>query len=223
MMLHLPKVLTAEELTKLRDAAARAPWVDGRATAHGAAAERKRNQQVDETSADGRAIAAAVMQALQRYPVFAAATFPARVSQPMMNRYAPGMEYGPHVDTSLMGGIDPLRTDLSGTLFLSEPSDYDGGELIVDSSSGRQAVKLPAGDLFLYPSTRVHYVAPVTRGARLGVVFWIQSLIGDPERRSLLFEMSQLLFALEQQRGQTAVITQLTACYHRLVQMWAQP
>ncbi|TMG98453.1 MAG: Fe2+-dependent dioxygenase [Betaproteobacteria bacterium] len=152
------------------------------------------------------------MRALQRNALFAAAAFPWRVSQPLMNRYAPGMEYGPHVDNSLMGGNEPLRTDMSGTLFLSEPTDYDGGELIVESSAGRQAVKLPAGDLFLYSSTRVHYVAPVTRGARLGVVFWIQSLVRDHDQRGLLFEISQTLSVLQQQRGQTPEIIQLTAC-----------
>ena len=163
------------------------------------------------------------MKALQRNALFAAAAFPWRVSQPLMNRYAPGMEYGPHVDNSLMGGNEPLRTDMSGTLFLSDPGDYEGGELIVESSAGRQAVKLPAGDLFLYPSTRVHYVAPVTRGERLGVVFWIQSLVRGAEQRTLLFEVSQSLGMLQQAHGQTPEIMQLTACYHRLVQMWAQP
>jgi PKHD-type hydroxylase len=210
-------------LNELRTLSARAPWLDGRVTAGASAAQQKRNQQVDETTDDGRAIGARVMRALQRNTVFAAAAFPSRVSQPLMNRYAPGMEYGPHVDNSLMGGNEPLRTDMSGTLFLSEPADYDGGELIVESSTGRQAVKLPAGDLFLYPSTRVHYVAPVTRGARLGVVFWIQSLVRDHEQRALLFEISQTLAVLQQERGQTTEIVRLTACYHRLVQMWAQP
>jgi len=222
-MFQLPQILTTAELNELRDLAVRAPWLDGRVTAGASAAQQKRNQQVDETTDDGRAIAARVMRALQRNALFAAAAFPWRVSQPLMNRYAPGMEYGPHVDNSLMGGNEPLRTDLSGTLFLSEPTDYDGGELIVESSVGRQGVKLAAGDLFLYPSTRVHYVAPVTRGARLGVVFWLQSLVRDHDQRALLFEISQTLSVLQQQRGQTPEIIQLTACYHRLVQMWAQP
>ena len=222
-MFHLPQILSTAELSELRDLAVRAPWLDGRITAGASAAQQKRNQQVDETTDDGRAIAARVMKALQRNALFAAAAFPWRVSQPLMNRYAPGMEYGPHVDNSLMGGNEPLRTDMSGTLFLSDPSDYDGGELIVESSAGRQAVKLPAGDLFLYPSTRVHYVAPVTRGARLGAVFWIQSLVRDHEQRTLLFEISQVLSVLQQERGQTPEIVRLTACYHRLVQMWSQP
>ena len=222
-MFHVPQILTTAELSELRDLAMRAPRLDGRVTAGASAAQQKRNQQVDETTDDGRAIAARVMKALQRNALFAAAAFPWRVSQPLMNRYAPGMEYGPHVDNSLMGGNEPLRTDMSGTLFLSDPGDYDGGELIVESSAGRQAVKLPAGDLFLYPSTRVHYVAPVTRGARLSAVFWIQSLVRDHEQRTLLFEISQVLSVLQQERGQTPEIVRLTACYNRLVQMWAQP
>jgi len=222
-MFHLPQILTTAEIRELRELAARAPWIDGRATAGASAAPQKRNEQVDETTDAGRAIGGNVMRALQRNVVFAAAAFPIRVSQPMMNRYAPGMEYGPHVDNSLMGGNEPLRTDMSGTLFLSDPADYDGGELFVESPGGRQSVKLQAGDLFLYSSTRVHYVAPVTRGARLGVVFWIQSLVRDPELRTLLFETSQALASLQQQHGQTREIVGLTACYHRLVQMWAQP
>jgi len=221
-LLHLPKILSDDDIVALRAIAARAPWIDGRATARGSAAEKKRNQQVDETTADGRAIAERVMAALQRHPVFTAAAFPLRVSAPLMNRYAPGMEYGPHVDSSLMGRNDPLRTDLSGTLFLSEPGEYDGGELVIDASTGRQAIKLPAGDLFLYPSTRIHFVAPVTRGARLASVFWLQSLVSDHEQRLMLFEMSQALGSLERAHGQSPEIVGLTACYHRLVQMWVQ-
>src|SRR5436190_5810648 len=152
-MFHLPQMLSTAELSELRDCAARAPWLDGRITAGASAAPQKRNQQVDETTDDGRAIGARVMKALQRSAVFAAAAFPSRVSQPMMNRYAPGMEYGPHVDNSLMGGNEPLRTDMSGTMFLSDPTGYDGGELIVESSGGRQSVRLSPGDLFLYAST----------------------------------------------------------------------
>jgi PKHD-type hydroxylase len=222
-MLYLPQLLNAEEIASLRNLAARAPWIDGRTTARGAAAERKRNEQVDERTLDGNALAEQVLRALHRHPLFVAAAFPRRVSQPLMNRYAPGMEYGAHVDNSLMSGSEPLRTDLSGTLFLSDPGDYDGGELVVESSAGRQAAKLPAGHLALYPATRVHFVAPVTRGVRLAVVFWVQSLIADAERRALLFDMSQALSGLERQGNASPEAIQLAACYHRLVQMWAQP
>ena len=222
-MLHLPRVLDAEQLALLRAIAARAPWIDGRVTAGGGAAQLKRNEQVDETSADGEILADAVMKALQRYPLFAAAAYPARLSHALMNRYRPGMEYAPHVDNPLMGGTNPLRTDLSATLFLSDPGDYDGGELVVESLAGRQSVKLPAGDLVLYPATRVHFVAPVVRGTRVAVIFWVQSLVADAEERSLLFEMSQALAMLEQQHGPSAEITRLAACHAGLVHRWAQP
>src|SRR5262245_46397050 len=163
-MFHLPKILTSAEVSELRALSERAAWVDGRVTVSGASGNAKRNEQVDETTEIGRTIGSLVMQALQRSGVFTACAFPWRVSHPLMNRYASGMEYGPHVDNSMMGGTEPLRTDLSGTLFLTDPSNYDGGELIVEQPGGRQDVKFPAGDLFLYPSTRIHYVAPVTRG-----------------------------------------------------------
>lgn len=222
-MLHLPRLLDTERLTALRAIAERAPWIDGRITAGGGAVDNKRNEQVDETSPEGKEIGDAVMQALQRYPVFAAAAFPARVSRALMNRYAVGMEYGAHVDNPLMGGAEPLRTDLSATLFLSDPAEYDGGELVVEELAGTQAVKLPAGDLFLYSATRVHRVTPVTRGVRVAAVFWIQSLVADAEKRALLFEMSQALAALEHQRGPSPEITRLAACHARLVHRWVQP
>lgn len=222
-MLHLPRVLDPERVAALRTLALRAPWVDGRVTAGGGAVQAKRNQQIEEASAEGRDIADAVMQALERYPAFAAAAFPARVSRALVNRYGAGMEYGSHVDNPLMGGTRPLRTDLSATLFLSDPGEYDGGELVVDELVGTQAVKLPAGDLFLYNATRVHRVNPVTRGARLAAVFWVQSMVADPEQRTLLFEMSQALAALEYRHGASPEIARLAACHARLVHRWVQP
>jgi PKHD-type hydroxylase len=224
-MLHVPQVLNEDDLTALRDLARRAPWLDGRATAAGG--ERnpiKRNEQVDELSTEGREIAQRVLAALQRHGMFASAAFPARVSPPLMNRYAPGMEYRAHIDTTLMGrGGELLRTDLSGTIFLTDPREYDGGELVVESAQGRQAVKLPAGDLFLYPSTRVHYVAPVTRGVRLGAVLWVQSLVRDHEQRALLLELAQSLAGFERLAPGHPDVVRLSGCYHRLLQMWAQP
>ena len=224
-MLHIPQVLAEDDLTALRELATRAPWQDGRATAAGG--ERnpiKRNEQVNESSTEGREIAQRVLAALLRHGMFATAAFPARVSPAMMNRYAPGMEYRAHVDTSLMGrGSDLIRTDLSGTIFLTDPNDYDGGELVVESSQGRQTVKLAAGDLFLYPSTRVHYFAPVTRGVRLGAVFWVQSLVRDHEQRALLLELAQSVAGLERLAPGHPDVVRLSGCYHRLLQMWAQP
>jgi PKHD-type hydroxylase len=221
-MIHLQGVLTPEDIRHLREAAQHAPWVDGSVTAAGAAAQQKRNQQVDETSIAGAAIAKRVMDALGRHPLFAAAAFPARITQPLMNRYAPGMEYGAHYDTPLMGGAQPLRTDISGTLFLSDPADYDGGELVVETLQGRQAAKLPAGDMALYPSTQLHFVSPVTRGTRVAVVIWVQSMIRDTERRALLFELSQALSALKTTEASAPEIMRIAGCHHRLVQMWAE-
>lgn len=222
-MLHLPGVLTPAEVSELQQRAARAPWVDGRNTAAGEARDAKRNEQIDENSEDGRAIAALAMQALSRNAMFSQAAFPARVTPPTMNRHTPGMAYGMHVDGALMGGREPLRTDLSGTLFLSDPSDYEGGELLVDGLQGRQSAKLPAGDLVIYPATQLHAVMPVTRGVRLACVFWVQSIVADPLQRTLLFEMAQALALLNDVAGMRPEFLRLTAIYQRLVQMWARP
>jgi len=140
-----------------------------------------------------------------------------------MNRHSPGMNYGMHVDGALLGARDPLRSDLSGTLFLSDPADYDGGELLVDGLQGRQSAKLPAGDLVIYPSTQLHAVMPVTRGARLTCAFWVQSIVSDPLQRTLLFEMAQALALLNDVAGARPEFLRLTGIYHRLVQMWARP
>ena len=222
-MLHLPGVLTPAEVSELRQRATSAAWLDGRSAAASEPREAKRNEQVDENSEDGRAIGALAMQALSRNTMFSQAAFPARVTPPLMNRHTPGMNYGMHVDGALMGGRDPLRTDLSGTLFVSNPSDYDGGELLVDGLQGRQSAKLPAGDLVIYPSAQLHAVMPVTRGVRLCCVFWVQSIVPNPLQRTLLFEMAQALALLNDVAGMRPEFLRLTGIYHRLVQMWAQP
>ena len=222
-MLHLPAVLTGAEVGELRQRSNRASWVDGRGTAIGDAREAKRNEQVEEASEDGRAIAAIVMQALGRSALFSQAAFPARITPPVMNRHAPGMTYGMHVDGALMGAREPLRTDLSGTLFLSDPASYEGGELVVDGLQGRQTAKLAAGDLVIYPSAQLHAVMPVTRGVRLACVFWVQSLVPDLLQRTLLFEMAQSLALLNDVAGSRPEFLRLTGLYQRLVQMWARP
>jgi PKHD-type hydroxylase len=223
-MILISQVLSTAELAELHSLANRASWVDGSVTAGDGAVSLKRNQQVDETTADGKALATRVMTALRRHPTFAAAAIPAQVTPPLINRYGPGMEYRPHVDNSLMvGGAQPLRTDLSGTLFLTDPSAYDGGELVVETEQGRQTVKLPAGDLFLYPSTRLHWVTPVSRGTRVASIFWIQSLIRDESQRVLLLNMAQSIGALEAAVPDSPQLSRLASCYQQLVQMWAQP
>jgi PKHD-type hydroxylase len=223
LVLHVRQMLGPAELRQLRELAARAPWTDGRATSGDPNEPRKRNEQVDVASAEGQAAAQIVRDALRRHPLFAAVALPSRLSVPMFNRYAPGMQYAAHVDSSIMGGAEPLRTDLSATLFVADPGAYDGGELIVESPQGQQAVKLPAGDLLLYPATSVHRVAPVTRGERLAVIFWVQSMVRDAAQRELLLELSQAISNLEPTLGDSADFNRLTACYHNLVRMWAQP
>ena len=141
----------------------------------------------------------------------------------MLNRYVIGMEYGAHVDASIMGGAQPLRADLSATLFLSEPDDYDGGEFIIEAAQGRQSVKLPAGDLLLYPSTSLHFVTPVRRGQRVAVIFWVQSMVASAEQRALLWELSQAIASVQPRLGDAAECARLIACYHNLIRMWAQP
>jgi PKHD-type hydroxylase len=223
LVLHVRQVLGAAELRQLRELAARAAWTDGRTTSGDPNESRKRNEQVDVASAEGQAAAQVVRDALRRHPLFAAVALPSRLSVPMFNRYTPGMQYGAHVDASIMGGGEPLRTDLSATLFVADPTAYDGGELIVESAQGQQAVKLPAGDLLLYPATSVHRVAPVTRGERVAVIFWVQSMVRDAAQRGLLLELSQAISNLEPTLGDSADFNRLTACYHNLVRMWAQP
>ena len=222
MLLHLRQILTADEITRLRELAARATWTDGRATA--ADAKQKHNEQVDVTSAEGQAAGELVRKALGRHTLYGAAALPARMTLPMLNRYSGGMEYGAHVDASIMGSTEPLRTDLSATLFLSDPADYEGGELVItDPALGQQSAKLPAGDLLLYPASGVHYVAPVRRGARVAVIFWVQSMIRDAQQRALLLELSQALSNLQPTLAQSPEYQRINACYHNLVRMWAQP
>jgi len=222
-MLHLPGVLTPAQTSELRQRAAHATWLETRGGLAGDARDGKRNEQVDEHSEDGRAISALVMQALSHSAMFSQAAFPARVTPPVMHRHSPGMNYGMHVDGALMGGRDPLRADLTGTLFLSDPPDYEGGELLVDGLQGRQSAKLPAGDLVIYPSTQLHAVMPVTRGVRLACVLWVQSIVPDALQRALLFEMAQALALLNDVAGTRPEFLRLTGMYHRLVQMWARP
>jgi len=222
-VLQVRQMLGPAELRQLRELAARASWTDGRATSGDPNESRKRNEQVDVASAEGQAAAQVVRDALRRHPMFAAVALPSRLSVPIFNRYAPGMHYAAHVDASIMGGAEPLRTDLSATLFVADPGAYDGGELIVESAQGQQAIKLPAGDLLLYPATSVHRVAPVTRGERLALIFWVQSMVRDAAQRALLLELSQAIANLEPTLGDSAEFNRLTGCYHNLVRMWAQP
>jgi PKHD-type hydroxylase len=226
MMLAIPKVLTPDQVAALREMLlASDAWVDGRATAGWQGAPVKRNQQIDERSEMAGRAGAMVLRALETHPLFISAALPNRVYPPMFNRYSEGMAFGAHVD----GGVrlDPrtglkLRTDLSATLFLSDPDDYDGGELEIADAYGLQAVKLNAGDLILYPATSLHQVTPITRGERLASFFWVQSLVREDSRRKILFEMDQAIQTLNRTGADEPARAGLVGCYHNLLREWAE-
>lgn len=223
MIHHLKQVLTPDELRQLRELATRVPWDDGRKTAGEIAAPHKRNTEAPHQSREAQAASEIALKALRRHPEFFNAALPAIMSPPMMNRYIEGMEYGDHCDAAILGGGAPMRADISATLFISEPDEYDGGELVTELTPGGYAAKLPAGDLLLYPANTVHHVTKVTRGARIAMIFWTQSMVRDLLQRTLLFNLSQTLLRLERPLAETPEITQLYACYYNLIRMWATP
>jgi len=220
---HLKGVLSSDELRRLREIAARVRWDDGVKTAGIVAAPHKRNNEVSVESPEGKVVSEIALVALRRHPLFFSAALPASMSPPMMNRYVVGMEYGEHCDAAILGRGAPMRADLSATLFISDPADYDGGELVIDLVPGGHPTKLAAGDLMLYPANTVHHVAKVLRGQRVAMVFWVQSMVRDSDRRSMLFDMGQTLDRLDERLKGTAELTQLYTCYYNLVRMWADP
>lgn len=225
MLLHIPNVLDADQVAEFRRRLDAADWTDGRETVGVQGAEVKRNEQLPDASPLKAELGRAVLAALERNPLFFAAALPLRILPPRFNRYSGGGHYGFHIDGSVMRlpGGEQLRSDLSCTLFLNEPDDYDGGGLIVDDTYGEHEVKLPAGDAILYPSSSLHRVEPVTRGARLASFFWIQSMVRDDARRSMLFEMDVAIQKLTGQVGQgDPALVSLTGTYHNLLRMWAE-
>jgi PKHD-type hydroxylase len=225
MLLHVPGVLTPEQVAEIRRTIDAAEWHDGRATVGPQGAQVKQNRQLPESSELTRRLGATLLSALEAQPLFMSAALPLRYVPPLFNRYEGGEHYGLHVDgavRSLPGTSLKLRTDLSCTVFLCEPGDYDGGELEVMDTYGAHEVKLPAGDAIVYPSTSLHRVAPVTRGARVCSFFWVQSMVRDDAQRALLFEMDQSLQRLRAQHGDTAEGVALTGTYHNLLRMWAE-
>jgi len=226
MLLHVPKVLTADEVAAIRARLDAAQWVDGKVTAGHQSVRVKENLQIAENSVEARDLGAAVLKALERSALFMAAALPAFVYPPLFNRYEAGMNFGAHVDNAIRmvpGTQLRLRTDVSATLFLSEPTDYDGGELIVQDTFGTHSAKLPAGDLILYPATSLHRVAPVTRGARIASFFWIQSMVKEDAERQLLFDLDRAIVELAQSAPDSAPVLRLTALYHNLVRKWGEP
>lgn len=225
MMLHVPEVLPADQVREIRAALDAAEWVDGRETVGDQGARVKRNRQLPEMSPVGRQLGQTILAALSRHPLFFSAALPLRFLPPLFNCYEGGEHYGLHVDGSVRtvpGTGQQLRTDLSCTLFLCEPEDYEGGELEVVDTYGTHEVKLPAGDLILYPSTSLHGVRPVTRGARVCSFFWLQSMVRDDRQRGMLFELDQVIQKLRGRFGDSEETVALTAQYHNLLRMWSE-
>ena len=224
MMLHVPGVMNATQVRELRAALDAADWVDGRETVGAQGAQVKRNRQLPEHSPVGRELAKGILAALMHNALFFSAALPLRFVPPLFNRYEGGEHYGLHVDgaiRSVPGSGERIRTDLSCTLFLCEPEDYEGGELEVVDTYGTHEVKLPAGDLILYPSSSLHRVHPVTRGARVCSFFWLQSMVRDDEKRRMLFELDQTIVKLRARAGETEEAVALTSHYHNLLRMWS--
>jgi len=225
MLLHLPEVFAKHEVAELRRALDAGPWVDGLSSAGPQAAEVKRNLQYSTEAPDFAALSGAVAAALERHPLFVAAALPRRILPPMFNRYAGGGTYGDHIDNASQ--IDRrdgtrVRTDLSVTVFLAEPEDYDGGELVVEDTYGAHEVKLDAGDAILYPSSSLHRVEPVTRGARVASFLWVQSLVRDATQRRLLFEFDMNLVKLRARHGNEPELVALAGHYHNLLRLWSE-
>ncbi len=223
MLLRIPGVLRADEVARIRERIDAAAWVDGNVTAGHQSARAKANLQLPEESAVARECGETILAALGRHPLFFSAALPRQVYPPLFNRYGPGMTFGDHVDGAIR--VHPpttrrMRTDVSATLFLTPPEDYDGGELTIEGTFGPQAVKLPAGDLVIYPATSVHRVTPVTRGERVSSFFWIESMVRDDGERTLLFEMDMALVRLAREVDDHPSLVALTGCYHNLLRRW---
>jgi PKHD-type hydroxylase len=226
MLITVPKVLNDQQLSAVRGLLdnAGAAWVDGRVTAGYQGAAVKYNQQIDEASEVALQCQQIVLSALERHPRFISAALPNTVYPPMFNRYSEGMTFGAHVDGSVR--INPydgrkLRTDISATLFLTDPAEYDGGELQIEDTYGMHAAKLAAGDMVLYPATSLHSVAPIARGVRIGCFFWVQSLVRDDTQRSLLFDMDNAIQQLNQTGADEQARRTLIGCYHNLMRQWS--
>ena len=224
MLLVIPEILDPDRLALCRERLAQADWQDGRITAGPQSAQVKANQQLPETDPAAQAMSDMVLRALEQSPLFLSAALPRHVFPPLFNRYAPGMSFGAHIDNAIRqvpGTTHRLRTDLSATLFLSDPADYEGGELMVDDAYGAHSIKLAAGDLVLYPASSLHRVMPVTRGTRLAAFFWIQSMVRDDGERTLLFDLDGAIQRVTTLTDDPAVV-QLTGIYHNLLRRWAE-
>ncbi|QIM49384.1 Fe2+-dependent dioxygenase [Pusillimonas sp. DMV24BSW_D] len=226
MITVIPDLLSSEEVSAFQQALASASWVNGSETAGHIAAQVKQNEQLPLDHPVARELAEIILAALSQCPEFVAATLPARILPPRFNRYQGGGVYGNHIDNAVFavpGSSDRLRSDISATLFLSHPDEYDGGELVIEDTYGTQTIKLPAGHLMVYPASSVHRVNPVSRGARVASFFWVQSLVREDHKRRMLLELDQSIQALTLHNADTQTVARLTGVYHNLIREWSNP
>jgi len=224
MMIHVPEVLTAEQVAECRRLLASAEWADGKATVGEQGALVKRNRQLPEMSPVARQLGEMILTAVARHPLFFSAALPLKSVPPLFNRYEGGESYGNHIDGAVRavpGSSHFIRTDLSSTLFLTDPAEYDGGELVIADTFGGHTIKLPAGDLILYTAGSLHRVNPVTRGARVSSIFWTQSMVADERHRTLLFQLDQTIQRLRGRVGESEETVELAGHYHNLLRMWS--
>lgn len=229
MLVQIPNLLTPEEVAHCRGLLSRSEWVDGKVTAGGQSAKAKHNLQIPESSPAAREMGELILSRLGRNELFTSASLAMKVFPPLFNRYDPGMTFDTHIDNairfmpaSLTGGASVrVRTDMSCTLFLTDPADYDGGELVVLDTFGEHRVKLPAGDMVLYSASSRHHVTPVTRGSRWSSFFWVQSMVRDEPARGHLFELDTAIQSLRKTVGDSAEVVRLTGLYHNLLRRWA--
>ncbi len=227
MLLHIPDVLSADQVSLARQRLSQAGWADGRHTAGYQSARSKRNLQLPDSDPVARELGSTILDALGRNSTFFAAALPRRVFPPLFNCYRDGQDFGFHVDNAVRydhitsSQAQPVRTDLSATLFLCDPDEYDGGELVIEDTYGNQRVKLPAGHMVLYPGTSLHQVTPVTRGERLASFFWIQSMLRDDGQRRLLWDLDVSIRRLTHDVPDNPALVQLTGVYHNLLRQWA--
>src|SRR5262249_53914642 len=225
MLLAIPDVLSAAQVAEARRILDSTNWVDGKITAGHQSARAKDNQQLPEGSLAAQKLGDMILNALGQNALFISAALPRHVFPPLFNRYEGGQSFGTHVDNAIRqipGTAHRIRTDLSATLFFAAPEEYDGGELVVEDTYGVHQVKLPAGSLVLYPSTSLHHVKPVTRGARIASFFWIQSMVRDDAERTLLFDLDTAIQRVNRDAPASPSAVQLTGIYHNLIRRWAE-
>jgi PKHD-type hydroxylase len=223
MIVHIPNVLDKAQVSHIKGVMSGAIWVDGRVTAGHQSARAKTNLQLPEDGPEHCELGDMIRTAVQKNPLFISAVLPHSIFPPLFNRYDEGMTFGVHVDNSIRQSREGMRirTDVSATLFLCDPEDYDGGELTVEDTYGSHSIKLPAGDLVVYPSDSLHYVTPILRGTRIASFFWIQSLIRDVRQRALLFDLDASIMRLTRDVPDHPALVSLTGTYHNLLRLWA--